>query len=153
MFRTATEVNVMDEYHVQKIDEELSRCTSSPNDRIRAQCIRCLYDPREKGTLLEQISACTRPVCPLFTHRPRTEGATGANRKPEQRDHASWKDDKCFQRYDEAIEAKVKKGTPVAAIVGHCIECCFDPGAPGNGSWRQQVNLCNDRECSFWSLR
>lgn len=135
----------------QRIADELSRCTGTPKDRIRAQCTRCLYDPREPGTALEQITACTRHICPLFAHRPRKEGVAGYDRKPERHSH-DVKEEKCFHRYDAAINAQVDKGTPAAALIGHCIECSYDPGA-ANGSWRDQIRSCGDKECSFWSVR
>lgn len=148
---TAYETDMSMEQFNQRIADELSRCTQTPEDRIKAQCIRCTYDPREPGSALEQTTNCTRTACPLFSHRPRTEIAKGHNRKPG-RHTINDKDEKCIIRYHAAINVQIDKGTPAAAIIGHCIECSYDPGA-SNGSWRNQINACEDKDCSFWSVR
>ena len=46
---------------------------------INLKCRECIYDPMEEGTWRQQISACTSPNCPLYAHRPTSQGRT-ANR-------------------------------------------------------------------------
>ena len=37
---------------------------------INQMCKACIYDQGALGNWRQQVSACTSPKCPLFTHRP-----------------------------------------------------------------------------------
>lgn len=41
---------------------------------INLKCRECIYDPMAEGTWRQQISACTSPDCPLYPHRPTSQG-------------------------------------------------------------------------------
>ena len=47
---------------------------------------------------------------------------------------------------------KAKKKELWAAINAKCKECIYDP-APGNGTWRQQVEACTSTECPLYHIR
>jgi hypothetical protein len=38
------------------------------------------------------------------------------------------------------------------AINAKCKECIYDP-APGNGTWRQQVEACTSPKCPLYPIR
>ena len=125
----------------RRMEKELAGCTGSDKDRIRANCIRCLYDPREPGTVLQQVDGCTMGECPTFPHRPRT-GDSSRVVVPR----------KGNGKHDKLIRKEEKKGTDRGAIRAFCADCCYDP-CPGNGSWLKQVGECEDRMCPLWGVR
>ena len=52
---------------------------------IDAMCKSCLWDPRAEGlgTWRQQIEACTDSGCPLYPHRPRSQGLRHRPSGPE----------------------------------------------------------------------
>lgn len=43
---------------------------------INTKCRECIHDPMAEGTWRQQVSACTSPACPLYAHRPTSQGYT-----------------------------------------------------------------------------
>lgn len=39
------------------------------------------------------------------------------------------------------------------AINDKCKECIYDPGVPGNGTWRKQVDNCTATNCPLYIVR
>ncbi len=65
---------------------------------------------------------------------------------------------KAFSGYttNHAIEGVLRriKGNPKsmrARIDAKCIECIFEPSAPG--TWRMQVESCTVQSCPLWDMR
>ncbi len=55
----------------------------SAQKAIYAHCKGCIYDPKEKGTWVEQVEACTALQCELFEHRKLTAKTRRLRREKE----------------------------------------------------------------------
>jgi hypothetical protein len=42
----------------------------TPMQAIKAKCVECNCDPKDKGTYLDQITSCVDQTCPLWSLRP-----------------------------------------------------------------------------------
>ena len=56
-----------------------------------------------------------------------------------------------FARKDELIARHKAKSGLRGRIDANCIDCVYDPGAPGN--WRKQVQECAVDSCPLWDIR
>ncbi len=56
------------------------------------------------------------------------------------------------ERRAQVIDRLVSKGGFRARIDAKCCECIYDP-ISGNGSWRNQVDLCKSVTCPLYGVR
>jgi hypothetical protein len=59
--------------------KKTTRKRVSRKKAVEAMCKMCIYDPREPGTWLQQVTECTagEDGCPLFVVRPISSTAKG----------------------------------------------------------------------------
>ncbi len=51
----------------------------------------------------------------------------------------------------DLIQREVSKPGMRGKVNAKCIDCIYDPLLPG--SWRGQVDKCQDNTCPLWSIR